>query len=100
MLQELDVQNAAAAEQHVKDMADYDTKVAAAAAAWEADMKKKKGKAKDEVSKTGVGHVLVSSLQESNEVETGIGQSLQPCCLDSNRRQASRIGAVGVQGII
>ena len=29
------MQNAAAAEQHVKDMAEYDAKVAEAAAAWE-----------------------------------------------------------------
>ena len=43
------MQNAVAAEQHVKDMAEYDAKVAEAAAAWEADRKKKKGKAKDEV---------------------------------------------------
>lgn len=50
MLQELDVQNAAAGEQHAKDMAEYDAKVAEAAAAWEADKKKRKGKAKDEVS--------------------------------------------------
>ena len=50
MLQELDVQNAATAEQHVKDMAEYETKVAEAAAAWEVERKKKKGKAKDEVS--------------------------------------------------
>ena len=49
-LQELDVQNAAAAEQHVKDMADYDAKLTEAAAAWEAEKKKKKGKAKDEVA--------------------------------------------------
>ncbi len=44
------MQNAAAAEQHVKDMADYEAKLVEAAAAWEADKKKKKGKAKDEVS--------------------------------------------------
>lgn len=50
LLQELDVQNAAAAEQHTKDMAEYEAKVAEAAAAWEADKKKRKGKAKDEVS--------------------------------------------------
>jgi hypothetical protein len=49
-MQELDVQNAAAAEQHLKDMADYEVKLTEAAAAWEADRKKKKGKAKDEVS--------------------------------------------------
>ncbi len=49
-VQELDVQNAAAAEQHLKDMADYEVKLTEAAAAWEADKKKKKGKAKDEVS--------------------------------------------------
>lgn len=48
-MQELDVQNAVVAEQHAKDLAEYDTKVAEAAAAWEADKKKKKGKAKDEV---------------------------------------------------
>ena len=50
VMQELDVQNAAAAEQHARDMAEYDAKVAEAAAAWEADKKKRKGKAKDEVS--------------------------------------------------
>jgi len=49
-MQELDVQNTAAAEQHLKDMADYEVKLTEAAAAWEADRKKKKGKAKDEVS--------------------------------------------------
>ncbi len=49
-MQELDVQNAAADEQHLKDMADYEVKLTEAAAAWEADKKKKKGKAKDEVS--------------------------------------------------
>ncbi|DBA96914.1 hypothetical protein WJX82_005465 [Trebouxia sp. C0006] len=47
---ELDVQNAAAAEQHLKDMADYEVKLTEAAAAWEADRKKKKGKAKDEAA--------------------------------------------------
>ncbi|KAL0038853.1 hypothetical protein WJX79_010718 [Trebouxia sp. C0005] len=47
---ELDVQNAAAAEQHLKDMADYEVKLTEAAAAWEADKKKKKGKAKDEAA--------------------------------------------------
>lgn len=50
MMQDLDVQNAAAGEQHAKDMAEYDAKVAEAAAAWEADKKKRKGKAKDEAS--------------------------------------------------
>ena len=50
LLQELDVQNAAAAEQHTKDIAEYEAKVAETAAAWEADKKKKKGKAKDEVN--------------------------------------------------
>lgn len=50
ILQELDVQNAAAAEQHVNDMVQYEAKVAEAAAAWEADKKKRKGKAKDEAS--------------------------------------------------
>ena len=50
LLQKLDVQNVAAAEQHIKDMAEYEAKVAEAAAAWEADKKKRKGKAKDEVS--------------------------------------------------
>ena len=44
------MQNAVAAEQHVKDMADYELKLTEAAAAWEADRKKKKGKAKEEVS--------------------------------------------------
>jgi len=44
------VQNGAAAEQHLKDMADYEVKLTEAAAAWEADRKKKKGKAKEEVS--------------------------------------------------
>lgn len=53
-MQELDVQNAAAAEQHLKDMADYEVKLTEAAAAWEADKKKKKGKAKDEVSRHSV----------------------------------------------
>ncbi|DBB00331.1 TPA: Sperm-associated antigen 17 [Trebouxia sp. C0004] len=47
---ELDVQNAAAAEQHLKDMADYEVRLTEAAAAWEADRKKKKGKAKDEAA--------------------------------------------------
>ena len=49
-LQGLDVKNAAVAEQHTKDMADYEAQVAEAAAAWEADKKKRKGKAKDEAS--------------------------------------------------
>ena len=49
-MQELDVQNTAAADQHLKDMADYEVKLTEAAAAWEAGRKKKKGKAKDEVS--------------------------------------------------
>ena len=49
-MQELDVQNKAAAEQHSKDMVEYEAKVAEAAAAWEADKKKRKGKAKDEAS--------------------------------------------------
>ena len=53
------MQNAAAAEQHVKDMAEYDAKVAEAAAAWEAERKKKKGKAKDEV---GLGNIALCSL--------------------------------------
>lgn len=48
-MQELDVQNAAALEKHSKDMAEHEAQVAEAAAAWEADKKKKKGKAKDEV---------------------------------------------------
>ena len=43
------MQNAAAAEQHLRDMADYEAKLAEAAQAWEADRKKKKGKAKEEV---------------------------------------------------
>ena len=50
LLQELDVQNAAAEGQHTQDMAEYEAKVTEAAAAWEADKKKRKGKAKDEVS--------------------------------------------------
>lgn len=58
VLQGLDVQNAAAAEQHVKDMADYELKLTEAAAAWEADRKKKKGKAKDEVSRPKHSHLL------------------------------------------
>lgn len=49
MVKVLDVQNAAAAEQHVKAMAEYEAQLAEAAAAWEAEKKKKKGKAKDEV---------------------------------------------------
>lgn len=44
------MQNAAAGEQHVRDMAEYEAKLAEAAAAWEAEKKKKKGKAKDEVA--------------------------------------------------
>lgn len=61
-LQELDIQNAAAAEQHVNDMAEHEAKIAEAAAAWEAERKKKKGKAKDEVSPM---HMLVSSVPQS-----------------------------------
>lgn len=48
------MQNGAAGEQHLKDLADYEVKLTEAAAAWEADRKKKKGKAKEEVSRHSV----------------------------------------------
>ena len=52
-------------------MSEYETKVAEAAAAWEADKKKKKGKAKDEASlclfdsimSTNRRHVSVACVQ-------------------------------------
>ena len=48
-MQDLDVQNAAALEKHSRDMVEYEAQLAEAAAAWEVEKKKKKGKAKDEV---------------------------------------------------
>lgn len=73
-LQELDVQNAAAAEQHVKDMVDYDAKLTEAAAAWEAEKKKKKGKAKDEVAAhtspcASLYHVPAANSGADNKVQ-------------------------------